>query len=278
MQPGTLRVLEPDDDKHLIVSPVEGMVVRFGRNRPEVHICIGPEDLGVSRLHGTLEYRTGCWWVRATGGRPVRLGHTHELWNGDDPVPLADGRTSLQVDGTNPNEVHLLRVEVAAGHGGCVLPLPPSTRCGTRTAQQAGRPYRLESDERLVLTVVAQRRLRREPDTTLLTCREAVEELEVLRSRKPHLEGTPPRPWTVKMVEHRIGNVRERLAKMDVKNLKPLPGEAAKHDDYYRRNLVEELIRSRTLTPDDLRLLRIDDNDDNDDNDDDNGAAGALVG
>ena len=83
MQPGTLRVLEPDEDKHLMVSPVEGMVVRFGRNRPEVHICIGPDDTSVSRLHGTLEYRAGCWWVRALGQQPVRLGHSHVLWCGD---------------------------------------------------------------------------------------------------------------------------------------------------------------------------------------------------
>jgi hypothetical protein len=268
MQPGTLRVLEPDDDKHLIVSPVEGMVVRFGRNRPEVHICIGPDDLGVSRLHGTLEFRDGCWWVRATGARPVWLGRTRELWNGADPVPLADGLTSLQVEGTNPNEVHVLRVEVAGGDNvrrGCV---DTSTQCGTKTAQQTGHPYLLEPDERLVLTAVAQRRLRREPDATLLTSREAVVELEELRRKKPHLEGTPSRPWTIKMVEHRIGDVRERLAKEGVKGLIPLPGET-RHDDYYRRNLVDELIRSRTLTADDLRLLEIDD--------EDGGAPGPLV-
>jgi hypothetical protein len=266
MQPGTLRVLEPEENKHLIVSPVEGMVVRFGRNRPEVHICIGPDDLGVSRLHGTLEFRDGCWWVRATGARSVRLGHNYELRSGADPVPLADGRTSLQVDGTNPNEVHVLRVEIAAGRP--EVRRPHSGRCDGRTVQRVDRsPYRLEPGEGLVLTVVALRRLR-DPDAPLLTSREAVVELEVLRVKKPRLEGTPPRPWTVKMVEHRISRVRNRLAK-GVKGLTPEPGEIG-HDDHYRRKLVDELIRTRTLTLDDLRRLGIDD--------EDGGAAGALVG
>lgn len=253
MQPGTLRVLEPDEDKHLTVSPVEGMVVRFGRNRPEVHICIGPDDTSVSRLHGTLEYRAGCWWVRALGQQPVRLGHSHVLWCGDEPVPLADGRTSLQVEGTNPNEVHVVRVEVAAGRR--EPEKPPSKRCDDQTNQVRG--YWLKPDERLVLTVIAQRLLLRCPDATLLTCREAVKELETLQ----------PGVWTPKKVEHRIGNVRDRLAAQGC-TVKPPRGETG-YDDSYRRKAVDELIRSRTLTRDDLRLLGIDDDED--------GAAGALV-
>ena len=43
MRTGTLRVLEPADG--LIVSPTEGMVLWFGRNRPDVHICVGADDL-----------------------------------------------------------------------------------------------------------------------------------------------------------------------------------------------------------------------------------------
>jgi hypothetical protein len=242
MRPGTLRVLEPEGG--LIVSPVEGMVVWFGRNRPDVHICIGPDDLGVSRRHGTLEYRSGCWWVRATGGRPVRLGRSQELWSGDEPVPLADGRTSLQVEGTNPNEVHVLRVEVAAGSP-ALTPLR-SERCSGRTDKVRG--HWLKPDERLVLTVVAQRVLRRYPNATLLTCREAVAELEVLQSGV----------WTPKKVEHRVSDVRERLAAHGVKRLKREPDDT-RHDDSYRRNLVDELIRSGTLTPADLRLLDRDD-------------------
>jgi len=65
-----------------------------------------------SRRHGTLEYSSGCWWVRTLGGRPVRVGRTHVLRKGDEPVPLADGRTSLLVEGADPNDLHLVRVEV----------------------------------------------------------------------------------------------------------------------------------------------------------------------
>src|SRR4029079_2677310 len=99
MRAGTLVVLEPGG---LTASPAEGMVLWFGRNRPEVQICVGSDDPGVSRRHGTLEYSSGCWWVRTLGGRPVRVGRTHVLRKGDEPVPAADGRTSLLVEGADP--------------------------------------------------------------------------------------------------------------------------------------------------------------------------------
>lgn len=102
----------------------------------------------VPRRHGTLEYRAGCWWVRALGGRPVRLGRTQELWRGDEPVPLADGRTSLQVEGANTNEVHVMRVEVV----GRPAPPRPPEYCGGTTEVHC---YRLGPAERLVMTVVA---------------------------------------------------------------------------------------------------------------------------
>jgi hypothetical protein len=239
MRPGTLRVLEPEGG--LIVSPAEGMVLWFGRNRPEVHICIGPADLGVSRRHGALEYRAGCWWVRALGGRPVRLGRSQELWPGDEPVPLADGRTSLQVEGSNPNEVHVVRVEVA----GRPAPAPVrSEYCGRTTEVHC---YRLDPEERLVLTVLAQRVLLRLPGATLLTSREAAEELEAL----------DPGGWIPRKVERLVKEVRERLAAQGVDGVVPEPGSTG-YDSSYRRNLVDELIRSNTLTPADLRLLGVD--------------------
>ena len=234
MRPGTLRVLEPEGG--LIVSPAEGMVLWFGRNRPEVHICVGPDDPGVSRRHGTLEYRAGCWWVRTLGRRPVRLGRTQELWCGDEPVALADGRTSLQVQGANSNEVHVVRVEVVG------LAEPPRREyCGGTAEVHC---YRLDPAERLVLTVLAQRVLLRCPGATLLTSREAVAELET------HEPGV----WTPKKVEHLVKGVRERLAAQGVDGLVPEPGSTG-YDSAYRRNLVDELVRSGTLGPPDLRLL-----------------------
>jgi hypothetical protein len=233
MRPGTLVVLEPDGG--LTVSPTEGMVLLFGRNRPDVHICVGPDDLGVSRLHGTLEYSSGCWWVRAKGGRPVRVGGTQVLRNGDEPVPLSDGRTSLLVEGSDPRDVHLVRVHVVGAAE------PPRRNPGSGTAPLPH--FRLDPAERLVLTVVAQRVLRGH-DPTLLTSREAADELERLQ----------PGVWVPRKVERLVKSVRERLAAQGVDGLVPEPGSVG-FDSAYRRNLVDVLVDSGTLGPPDLRLL-----------------------
>jgi len=51
--------------------------------------------------------------------------------------------------------------------------------------------------------------------------------------------------------------VRERLAAQGVDGLVPEPGSTG-YDSAYRRNLVDELVRSGTLGPPDLRLLGLD--------------------
>lgn len=245
MRTGTLRVLEPADG--LIVSPTEGMVLWFGRNRPDVHICVGADDLGVSRRHGTLEYTAGSWWVRTLGARPVRVGRDHVVLRGDEPVPLPDGRTSLQVEGLDPNEVHVLRVVVV---GPAAAPRPV---CGARTRTKGVRGHPLDPVERMVTTVVAQRLLRHDPGAALLTSGEAAEELEALRSG-PADPRLGPRPWTSRRVEHLLRRLRGRLAAAGVAGLVPEPGTTG-YDSVYRRTLVDELVRSGTLTAADLRLL-----------------------
>ncbi|MBL8926606.1 MAG: FHA domain-containing protein [Pseudonocardia sp.] len=233
MRRGTLVVLEPGG---LAASPAEGRVLWFGRNRSAVHICVGSHDAGVSRRHGTLEYSSGCWWVRAQGGRPVRVGRTHVLRYGDEPVPLADGRTSLLVEGSDPNDLHLVRVEVVGADA------PPRRDTCSGTAPVRG--YRLDAAERLVMTVLAQRVLQRQSGATLLTSREAA----------AYLAGIQPGVWTFRMIEHLVRRMRERLAAQGVDGLVPEPG-CTGYDSAYRRNLVEELIDSGTLGTPDLRLL-----------------------
>lgn len=237
MRPGTLVVLEPDSG--LTVSPTEGMVLLFGRNRPDVHICVGSDDLGVSRLHGQLEYSSGCWWVRAKGGRPVRVGGTQVLRNGDEPIPLSDGRTSLLVEGSDPRDVHLVRVHVVGAAE------PPRRSPGSGTAPLP--LFRLDAAERLVLTVVAQRVLRGLTGLPLLTSREAFDELERLQ----------PGVWQPRKVERLVKRVRERLAAQGVDGLVPEPGSTG-YDSAYRRNLVDVLVDSGTLGVADLQLLGVD--------------------
>jgi FHA domain len=238
-QPGTLVVLEPI--RGTSWGPSEGREVFFGRNRSEVHICVGPDDPGVSRRHGALTFSHGRWWVRTLGGRPVHVGGTRVLRRGDEPVPLAEGRTSLLVEGADPRDLHLVRVHVV----GVVEKPPPPIRSGTVPV----RCFRLDPTERLVMTVVAQRHLLRDADPQPLTAREAAAELA-------HLQ--PAAGWTQKKVEHLVKKVRDRLTGQGVTGLVPAPGQTG-FDSAYRRNLIDVLVGSGTLGAADVRLLGLDD-------------------
>ena len=238
-RPGTLVVLEPGGGP--TVGPQEGRVLWFGRNRPDVHICVGPDDAGVSRLHGTLEFAAGRWWVRTLGSRPVHVGGTHVLRRGDEPVPLAEGRTSLLVEGADPRDLHLVRVCVV----GRTEPPPPAVGRGTVPV----RCFRLDPVERLVMTVLAQRHLLRQADPQPLTAREAATELVALQ---------PAGAWTQKKVEHLVTKVRDRLTGQGVAGLVPEPGRTG-FDSAYRRNLIDALVGTGTLGAGDLRLLGSDD-------------------
>jgi hypothetical protein len=234
-RPGTLVVLEPGGGP--VVGPQEGRVLWFGRNRPEVHICIGPDDLGVSRRHGTLEFTAGRWWVRTLGERPVRVGDTHVLRRGDEPLPLAEGSTSLLVPGADPRDLHVVRVRVTGAAG------EPRSAVGAGTVPVPC--FALDPVERLVMAVIAQRHLLHQPDPQPLTAREAAVELVAL---------APGAGWTQKKVEHLVKKVRDRLTRQGVPGLVPEPGQTG-FDSAYRRNLIDALLGSGTLGAADVRLL-----------------------
>ena len=232
---GTLVVLEPGERRKW--EPVEGRVLYFGRNRPEVHICVGADDAGVSRLHGTLEFTDGQWQVRTLGGRPVQVG-TEVLRRGDEPLPLAEGCTALLVEGENPRDRHLVRVRVL----GTVERPPRRVASGTIPVHC----FRLYPTERLVLTAIAEAHLRRNQDPQPLTARSAADRLAVLQ---------PEAGWTHRKVEHLVRHVRERLSGQGVEGLVPEPG-CTGFDNAYRRNLIDVLVGSGTLGATDLDLLR----------------------
>lgn len=234
-RPGSLVVLEPGGGRTW--GPQEGRVLWFGRNRPDVHICVGPDDPGVSRRHGSLEFSAGRWWVRTVGSRPVHVGGTHVLRRGDDALPLDEGRTSLLVEGADPRDLHLVRVRVVGVSEQPPRPISSST--------VPVRTFGLEPTERLVMTVLAQRHLLRCPDPQPLTAREAATELAVLQ---------PEIGWTQKKVEHLVKKVRERLAGEGVEGLVPEPGHTG-FDSAYRRNLIDVLVGSGTVAAVDLRLI-----------------------
>ncbi|AHH97183.1 FHA domain-containing protein [Kutzneria albida] len=238
--PGTLFALSVAGG--IAVGPREGRCVVFGRNRPEVHVCIGEDDQRVSRQHGTLTCRGGHWWVSNTGRLPVRLPGSRLLFGDDQALPLDTGYTPVFVRGSHGRE-HLLELYVAGADGR----RPPSRHA---YVTQPPREWRLSPAERLALVALGQRYLFHELHPQPLSWRQVADQLAALR---------PEEGWTAKRVEHTVVAVRSRLARDGVSGLtREEVGEPV--GNMLNHNLISELLLSTTLVPPDLALL--DDNED----------------
>lgn len=234
-KPGTIHVLATTGG--IQMNPGEGREILFGRNRPEVHVCIGEYDQRVSRRHGRLTCRGGQWWVGNTGRLPVRLPGPRMLFPDDDPIPLATGYTPLFVGGSRGRE-HLLELHVSSGE-----PDEPLSRPGDLT--RPPNVWRLDATERLVMVVLAQRYLLHEAYPQPLAWRQAAEHLADLQ---------PDEKWGPKRVEHLVAKVRNRLSRHGVFGLtREEVGEPV--GNTLNHNLIRELLEGTTLVPTDLRLL-----------------------
>ncbi|MCP2169523.1 FHA domain-containing protein [Goodfellowiella coeruleoviolacea] len=221
----------------LTVEPVEGRTIRFGRNRPEVDVCVGETDLRVSRTHGVLTHRGGRWWVSNTGRLPIRLPRARWLFRDEDPVPLPEGYTPLFIRGSRDRE-HLLEMYVVGWDGG-----RPAIQHGAPT--QPPKAWRLTPDEHLVLVVLGQRYLLHEANPQPLSRQQAAEILAELQ---------PGANWSAKRVEHTVAAVRARLSARGVHGLRREEvGEPV--GNALNDNLLRELVLSATLVPPDLTLL-----------------------
>ncbi|HEX6359410.1 FHA domain-containing protein [Actinophytocola sp.] len=219
------------------VGPREGRRVVFGRNKPEVHVCIGEDDRRVSRQHGLLTCQDGRWWVSNTGRLPIRLPGSQYLFNDEDSLPLAAGYTPLFVPGTRGRE-HLLELYVAGDDGARPAPRPSDVTDPPRT-------WRLQQDERLALVVLGQRYLLHEADPQPMGRQQTADQL---------IELQPEAGWTARKVEHMVTAVRARLSKAGVPGLtREEVGEPV--GNKLNDNLLRELLLSTTLVPPDLRLL-----------------------
>ena len=235
---GTLHVLALAGG--ITVGPQEGRTVLFGRNRPDVHVCVGENDRRVSRCQGTLMHLADQWWVRTTGKLPLRLPRSRLLFNQDDPVPLPTGYTPLFVRGSSGRE-HLIEVHVQA-----VESPGASIRPGDIT--QPPNVWPLSPVERLVLVVLGQRYLLHEMYPNPLSWRQAAEHLH---------EIDPDQQWTGKKVEHLVLAVRTRLSRGGVAGLtRDEVGEPV--GNTLNHNLIRELMTSTTLVPPDLRMIGYD--------------------
>lgn len=231
--PGTMTVQATTG--RAVAEPVEGNTLRFGRNSEAVDVCVGGDDDQVSRQHGLLVRRRGTWWLSNTGRRPIELPDAQSLRPGEEPFPLAAGYTDLLVIGARTHQVEVY----VSGDDGAV---PPTRH---RTVTRPGRKWDLSPKERLVLTALGQRYLLNLPNPHPLTRLQVAELLNDTQRRNK---------WTDRRVEHVVDDVRKRLSRGGVSGLRrdevgePV-GNALSH------NLIQELIRSMTLGPDDLNLL-----------------------
>jgi hypothetical protein len=221
----------------ITIPPQEGLVLRFGRNRPEVDICVGEDDLGVSRLHGTLSCRLHRWWVGVTGRQPARMRESVMLHRGGEPLPLPVGYTPLFLRGSRGRQ-HVVELYVAGDGGG-----RPPARPGEPTLEP--RRWRLTPEEHLALVVLGQRYLLFDPHPRPLSRQQAAEQLDELR---------PDGKWTAKKVDYLVSGVRKRLSDSGVAGLsREEVGEPV--GLALSVNLLGELVASTTLVPLDLSLL-----------------------
>lgn len=219
------------------VAPCDGGRLRFGRNRQQVEVCVGENDVMVSRRHGLLDHRAGRWWLTNTGRSAIRLPGSLQLHPEGDPIPLTPGYTPLFLRGSHGRE-HLVELHVADLDA---TPLAPRPDAVTQPPQR----WRLAPDERLALIVLGQRFLLHDPHPLPLSRQQAADQLAELR---------PAQRWTIKRVEHIVATVRARLSSNGVYGL--LREEVGEPVGLTLTvNLLRELISSTTLVPLDLDLL-----------------------
>jgi hypothetical protein len=219
------------------VTPADERAILFGRNRPEVHVCVGEDDPKVSRRHGLVGFRKNRWWVSNTGIRPLRVAGARYLFPGEDPLPLPQGYTPLFVGGSRRRE-HLIELYVTGVEG-----VRPMARHHDPT--EPPRSWRLARDERLALIVLGQRYLWHDFHPQPLNWQQTAEQLAELE---------PGETWTPERVERLVLGVRGRLSQSGVPGLtRDEVGEPV--ESTLNRNLLTTLMLSATLVPRDLALL-----------------------
>ncbi|MEV0779758.1 hypothetical protein ACIBLA_31900 [Streptomyces sp. NPDC050433] len=237
--PGTLFVLGSNGGMRVAADAEFPLL--FGRNEPEVHVCVGAGDSSVSRRQGLIVRESSRWMVRNTGKLPIRLPGSRLVLGGDD-AELAAGYTPLFV--VSPRQEHLLEVRIAAASA-------PSPGPGNTTEAYEAATYdqgvrKLSPTEKLVLVCLARRYLSNEPQPQPLAWTQVAFELGRLR---------PGERWGPKRAAHIVAKVRKRLSEKDnvvglmEKEVPPPVGNALNH------NLIMDLLVTTTIVRADLSLL-----------------------
>lgn len=231
---GTLFVL--GDHGGIRVEPTERFQVLFGRNDPDVHVCLGRDDPAISRRHGLLSWDSRRWTLRNTGAIPIRFPGSRLLLSGHEE-PVGSSYTPLFIR-TEPGREHLLELRVAG------RPHPPDSATPDGPTRLPD-IWQLNERERLVLTAVGARYLRHEAHPQPQSWSNAAAVLQ---------EVQPRAGWTAKRAEWVVTGVRQRLAASGVPGLtRDEVGEPI--GNTLNHNLLLELLISTALVPPDLRLL-----------------------
>ena len=221
----------------ITLGPKEGRAIVFGRNRPEVHVCLGEDDPQVSRHQGSLTHNRGQWWVSNAGRLPIRLAGSRLLFGNEDPVPLDAGYTPLFVRGSG-NREHLLEVFVAGPDGHT----PQACHSAETRPPEV---WLLTDEEKLALVALGQRYLLHEPQPQPWTWKETAKLLAVVQ---------PGVGWGSRRVENLVNDVRVRLSRGGVRGLtREEVGEPVGNS--LNHNLLRALMLSTTLVPRDLDLI-----------------------
>ncbi|GGK27463.1 hypothetical protein GCM10011583_69350 [Streptomyces camponoticapitis] len=235
-QPGTLFVMGVNGG--MSMAPDAAFPLVFGRNEPEVHVCVAPDDTRVSRKHGYIAREHSRWVLNNTGRLPIRLPGAR-LVLGGDRVELPSGFTPLFI--VARKREHLLEVHIAtATHG--------AGDDGLREADtHESDVWELSATEKLVLVCLAQRYLRDDPIPQPLPWADVAAELAELRPAETWAKGRAAR--VVAGVRTRLSYVVPGLMEDEV----PQPvGNALNH------NLITELLVTTTIVKSDLALLESD--------------------
>ncbi|QOV37706.1 hypothetical protein IM697_04585 [Streptomyces ferrugineus] len=231
--PGTLHVLGANGG--MSVAPDADFTLLFGRNEPEVHVCVGAGDTRVSRRQGLIVRESARWVLHNTGGLPIRFPGSR-LVLGGGRARLSAGFTPLFV--VSPRQEHLLEVRITAS-----APARSRSRREEETRHEA---RELSAEEKLVLVCLAQRYLRLEPYPQPLAWAQVAFELGELQ---------PERHWSPKRAAHIVAKVRRRLGReygvpglLEEEVPQPV-GNTLNH------NLITDLLITTTIGRSDLRLL-----------------------
>jgi len=231
--PGTLFVMGVNGG--VSVAPDAGFPVVFGRNEPDVHVCVAPDDTHVSRKHGFITREYAHWVLNNTGRLPIRLPGARLLLGGDR-TELASGFTPLFI--VAPKREHLLEVRIATPAYG------PGDDGLREAATHDADVWELSGTEKLVLVCLAQRYLRNDPLPQPLPWAQVAAELADLR---------PTETWNWRRAARVVAGVRNRLSPtvpgLREDEVSQPVGNALNH------NLITELLVTTTITKADLTLL-----------------------